>query len=135
MVYILLRSPLLFVTLVLLCGWLIRQRGLRFSFARLLPHAIYPERDEQIDQARTVLVCLPGRAAEQAVERGISAGDRAFDPVSESEPGYVRGRARALALHALIWDESAQRGQPENTALLCSRIAVTPSESRLNWSL
>ena len=64
------RAPILFVALVLLCGWLVVESGLRFNFTRSLPRGIYREVDKRIDRGRIALVCLPESVAAQALERG-----------------------------------------------------------------
>jgi conjugative transfer signal peptidase TraF len=63
-------APVLFVAIALLCGWLVARSGIRFNFTRSLPRGIYREVDQRIDRGRIVLVCLPGRVAEEALERG-----------------------------------------------------------------
>ncbi len=63
-------APILCVALVLLCGWLVAESGLRFNFTRSLPRGIYREVDKRIDRGRIALLCLPGPVAAQALERG-----------------------------------------------------------------
>jgi conjugative transfer signal peptidase TraF len=64
------RAPIFCVAIVLLCAWLVARGGLRFNFTPSLPRGIYREVHERIDRGRIVLVCLPGRVAAQALERG-----------------------------------------------------------------
>ena len=58
MMRILSTAPILSVALVLLCGWLIAESGLRFNFTRSLPRGIYREVDKRIDRGRIALVAL-----------------------------------------------------------------------------
>ncbi len=69
-------APILSVALVLLCGWLVAESGLRFNFTRSLPRGIYREVDKRIDRGRIALLCLPGPVA--ATRAGISFRSRSF---------------------------------------------------------